>query len=59
MIGNAMTASAVALNRLGDEMRDDAPRIEATLDRREALDGAWVITDQAVPAAPVIIDRTA
>ena len=26
---------------------------------REALDGAWVITDQAVPAAPVIIDRTA
>jgi len=31
VIGNAMTASAVALNRLGDEMRGDAPRIEATL----------------------------
>jgi putative ABC transport system permease protein len=31
VIGNAMTASAVALNRLGDEMRSDAARIEATL----------------------------
>jgi putative ABC transport system permease protein len=31
VIGNAMTASAVALNRLGDEMRDARPRIEATL----------------------------
>jgi len=31
VIGNAMTASAVALNRLGDEVRDAAPRIDATL----------------------------
>lgn len=31
VIGNAMTASAVALNRLGDEIADEAPRIEATL----------------------------
>lgn len=31
VIGNAMTASAVALNRLGDEISRDAPRIEATL----------------------------
>ena len=31
VIGNAMTASAVALNRLGDEMRSDEQRIEATL----------------------------
>jgi putative ABC transport system permease protein len=31
VIGNAMTASAVALNRLGDEMNDARARIEATL----------------------------
>jgi putative ABC transport system permease protein len=31
VIGNAMTASAVALNRLGDEMSDARARIEATL----------------------------
>jgi putative ABC transport system permease protein len=31
VIGNAMTAAAVALNRLGDEMSDSAARIEATL----------------------------
>jgi putative ABC transport system permease protein len=31
VVGNSMTAAAVALNRLGDEMRDSAPRIEATL----------------------------
>ncbi|HEY7950352.1 MAG TPA: iron export ABC transporter permease subunit FetB [Solirubrobacterales bacterium] len=31
VIGNAMTASAVALNRLGDEMEDSRGRIEATL----------------------------
>lgn len=31
VIGNAMTASAVALNRLGDEVLDSGPRIEATL----------------------------
>jgi putative ABC transport system permease protein len=31
VIGNAMTASAVALNRLGDEMHDARARIEATL----------------------------
>ena len=31
VIGNAMTAAAVSLNRLGDEMRSAAPRIEATL----------------------------
>jgi putative ABC transport system permease protein len=31
VIGNAMTASAVALNRLGDEMADSRARIEATL----------------------------
>lgn len=31
VIGNAMTASAVALNRLGDEMADSRTRIEATL----------------------------
>ena len=31
VIGNAMTASAVALNRLGDEMADERARIEATL----------------------------
>lgn len=31
VIGNAMTASAVALDRLGDEMRGEALRIEATL----------------------------
>jgi putative ABC transport system permease protein len=31
VIGNAMTASAVALNRLGDEVRGNAARIEATL----------------------------
>jgi putative ABC transport system permease protein len=31
VVGNAMTASAVALNRLGDEVRSAAARIEATL----------------------------
>jgi putative ABC transport system permease protein len=31
VVGNAMTASAVALNRLGDEFHDSAARIEATL----------------------------
>jgi putative ABC transport system permease protein len=31
VVGNAMTASAVALNRLGDEFEDSAGRIEATL----------------------------
>jgi putative ABC transport system permease protein len=31
VIGKAMTASAVALNRLGDEIHDAAGRIEATL----------------------------
>jgi putative ABC transport system permease protein len=31
VIGNAMTAAAVALNRLGDEIHDSAGRIEATL----------------------------
>lgn len=31
VIGNAMTASAVALNRLGDEMEQGAGEIEATL----------------------------
>jgi putative ABC transport system permease protein len=31
VIGNAMTASAVALNRLGDEMADSRGKIEATL----------------------------
>jgi putative ABC transport system permease protein len=31
VIGNAMTSAAVALNRLGDEVRDRAPLIEATL----------------------------
>lgn len=31
VIGNAMTSSAVALNRLGDEMTRGAARIEATL----------------------------
>jgi putative ABC transport system permease protein len=31
VIGNAMTAAAVALNRLGDEMTDSRARIEATL----------------------------
>jgi UDP-glucose/iron transport system permease protein len=31
VIGNSMTAAAVALNRLGDDMHDSAPRIEATL----------------------------
>jgi putative ABC transport system permease protein len=31
VIGNAMTAAAVALNRLGDEMADSRDRIEATL----------------------------
>ena len=31
VIGNAMTAAAVALNRLGDDVHDGAARIEATL----------------------------
>jgi putative ABC transport system permease protein len=31
VIGNSMTAAAVALNRLGDEVRDQSGRIEATL----------------------------
>jgi putative ABC transport system permease protein len=31
VVGNAMTAAAVSLNRLGDDMRASAPRIEATL----------------------------
>jgi putative ABC transport system permease protein len=31
VIGNAMTAAAVALNRLGDEVADSANQIEATL----------------------------
>jgi putative ABC transport system permease protein len=31
VIGNAMTASAVALNRLGDEVTEGRARIEATL----------------------------
>jgi putative ABC transport system permease protein len=31
VIGNAMTSAAVSLNRLGDEMRSAAARVEATL----------------------------
>lgn len=31
VVGNSMTASAVALNRLGDDVHDSARRIEATL----------------------------
>jgi putative ABC transport system permease protein len=31
VIGNAMTSAAVALNRLGDDVSDFAPQIEATL----------------------------
>jgi putative ABC transport system permease protein len=31
VVGNSMTAAAVALNRLGDDIRDSAARIEATL----------------------------
>jgi putative ABC transport system permease protein len=31
VVGNSMTAAAVALNRLGDEVRSSATRIEATL----------------------------
>jgi UDP-glucose/iron transport system permease protein len=31
VVGNSMTAAAVSLNRLGDEMRDRAREIEATL----------------------------
>ena len=31
VIGNSMTAAAVALNRLGDEVKESAGRIEATL----------------------------
>jgi putative ABC transport system permease protein len=31
VIGNAMTAAAVALNRLGDDVADSANQIEATL----------------------------
>ena len=31
VVGNSMTAAAVALNRLGDEMKDHAREIEATL----------------------------
>jgi putative ABC transport system permease protein len=31
VVGNAMTAAAVSLNRLGDDMRASAARIEATL----------------------------
>ena len=31
VIGNAMTAAAVALNRLGEDVRDAAARVEATL----------------------------
>ena len=31
VIGNSMTAAAVALNRLADEIRSEAGRIEATL----------------------------
>jgi len=31
VIGNAMTAAAVTLNRLGDDVADGAPEIEATL----------------------------
>jgi putative ABC transport system permease protein len=31
VVGNSMTAAAVALNRLGDDMRTSAARIEATL----------------------------
>jgi putative ABC transport system permease protein len=31
VVGNSMTASAVALNRLGDEVHDSARQIEATL----------------------------
>ena len=31
VVGNAMTAAAVALNRLGDEVADSAPAIEAML----------------------------
>lgn len=31
VVGNAMTAAAVALNRLGDDIADSASRIEATL----------------------------
>ena len=31
VVGNAMTAAAVALNRLGDDVRDNSRQIEATL----------------------------
>jgi putative ABC transport system permease protein len=60
VIGNSMTAAAVALNRLADEVRSDAGRIEATLalgaTARQAASG--LVTRSLRSAMIPLIDST-
>ena len=60
VIGNAMTAAAVALNRLADEVRGQARRVEATLalgaTARQATEG--LVTGSLRSAMIPLIDQT-
>jgi putative ABC transport system permease protein len=60
VIGNAMTAAAVALNRLGDEMSDSRPRVEATLALgATAREAAMPIVRRALRSGTItLIDST-
>ena len=52
VIGNAMTAAAVALNRLGDDVADRSNEIEASL----ALGDLHPGDEPAGPAQPALGD---
>ena len=61
VVGNSMTAAAVALNRLGDEVRSSAARIEATLAlgrHRDAGDAARSLRRSLRSAMIPLIDST-
>jgi putative ABC transport system permease protein len=60
VIGNAMTAAAVALNRLGDEMSDSRSRVEATLALgATAREAAMPIVRRALRSGTItLIDST-
>jgi putative ABC transport system permease protein len=60
VIGNAMTAAAVALNRLGDEMSDSRARVEATLALgATAREAAMPIVRRALRSGTItLIDST-
>jgi len=60
VIGNAMTASAVALNRLGDDVADSRARIEATLSLgATAHDAAMPIVRRSLRSGMItLVDST-